>query len=80
MRKCEAAAVEAREKTEAKLANVSATSRPAATPKKIGPVADSGRIAAAKVEVIRLVELNKSKKAAAEIEEVPVIADLFTLD
>lgn len=64
MRKREAAAVEALEKAEARLAEAG-TARPAQTSKKIGPVADSGRIAAAKAEVLRLVEQNKAKAAAA---------------
>ena len=51
MRKREAAAVEALEKAEAKLAELSDPSRPAAVSKKIGPVVESGRIAAAKAEV-----------------------------
>ena len=34
-------------------------------PKKIGPVVDSGRIAAAKAEVIRLIEMNKQNEIAA---------------
>lgn len=64
MRKREAAAVEALEKAEARLAGAG-TARPAPASKKIGPVADSGRIAAAKAEVLRLVEQNKAKAAAA---------------
>lgn len=75
MRKREAAALEALEKAEAKLADLSDPSRPVVTSKKIGPVSDSGRIAAAKAEVIRLVEMNKQKeaeKSAAIEEEVPV--------
>lgn len=64
VRKREAAAVEALEKAEARLAEAGTATRPAAS-KKIGPVADSGRIAAAKAEVLRLVEQNKAKAAAA---------------
>ncbi|MGL4401050.1 MAG: hypothetical protein ACRCXD_14365, partial [Luteolibacter sp.] len=70
VRKREAAAVEALEKAEAKLAELSDPSRPAAVSKKIGPVADSNRIAAAKAEVLRLVEMNRQKQAAALAEEV----------
>ena len=75
VRKREAAAIEALEKTEAKLADLSDPSRPVAVSKKIGPVVDSGRIAAAKAEVIRLVEMNKQKEAAVVIieSEAPVI-------
>ena len=80
MRKREAAAVEALEKAEANLAIQSDPSRPAVVSKKIGPVGDSGRIAAAKAEVIRLVELNRQKAEAAAdeasdtIEEIPAMA------
>ena len=72
MRKREAAAVEALEKAEARLADLSDPSRSAPISKKIGPVVDSGRIAAAKAEVIRLVELNKQKEAEAPVEAAPV--------
>lgn len=75
MRKREAAAAEALEKAEAKLANTSDTPRPTAAPEKIGPVGDSDRIAAAKAEVIRLLEMNKAKETTAVIEEAPVIAE-----
>jgi len=76
MRKREATAVEALEKAEAKLADMSDPSRPpAAVERKIGPVVDSGRIAAAKAEVIRLVELNKQKLAESPIVAAPVIAE-----
>jgi DNA repair exonuclease SbcCD ATPase subunit len=68
VRKREAAAVEALEKAEAKLAELSDPSRPAKVAKKIGPVADSSRIAAAKAEVIRLVEMNRQKEAATVAE------------
>jgi DNA repair exonuclease SbcCD ATPase subunit len=71
MRKREAAAVEALEKAEANLASLKDPSSPAAVSKKIGPVGDSGRIAAAKAEVIRLVELNRQKEEAVT-EETPV--------
>jgi hypothetical protein len=66
----EAAAVEALEKAEAKLTELSDPSRPAVVSKKIGPIADSSRIAAAKAEVIRLVEMNRQKEAAAVAEVV----------
>ncbi len=70
VRKREAAAVEALEKAEAKLAELSDPSRPAAVSKKIGPVVESGRIAAAKAEVLRLVEMNRQKEATAVAEAV----------
>ena len=71
MRKREATAAEALEKAEAKLADMSDPSRQAAAvERKIGPIVDSGRIAAAKAEVIRLVELNKQTEV-----EIPVIVD-----
>jgi len=78
VRKREAAAIEALEKAEAKLADLSDPSRPAAVSKKIGPVVESDRIAAAKAEVIRLVEMNKQKEAAAAVvavEEPTVIVE-----
>ncbi len=67
MRKREAAAIEALEKAEAKIANPSDPSRPAtpAASRTIGPVGDSDRIAAAKAEVIRLVEMNKQRETPA---------------
>lgn len=78
VRKREAAAIEALEKAEAKLADLSDLSdpsRPAAVSKKIGPVVESDRIAAAKAEVIRLVEMNKQKEAATIVfaEEEPAV-------
>ena len=72
MRKREAAAVEALEKAEAKLTELSDPTRPAKVSKKIGPVGDSDRIAAAKAEVIRLVEMNRQKEASAVVAEPPV--------
>jgi len=80
MRKREATAVEALEKTETRLADLSDPSRAVVVSKKVGPVADSGRIAAAKAEVIRLVEMNKHKEAvvvADLVEEVspPIIEE-----
>ena len=73
VRKREAAAIEALEKAESKFADLSDPSRPAAVSKKIGPVVDSGRIAAAKAEVIRLIEMNKQKEIAAINEPEAVI-------
>ena len=75
MRKREATAIEALEKAEAKVADLgdSSPSKTAAVERKIGPVVESGRIAAAKAEVIRLVELNKQKVAEARAEVAPAI-------
>jgi chromosome segregation ATPase len=70
VRKREAAAIEALEKAEAKLAELSDPSRPAVVSKKIGPVVESGRIAAAKAEVLRLVEMNKRKEEAVVVEAI----------
>jgi DNA repair exonuclease SbcCD ATPase subunit len=78
MRKREAAAVEALEKAEARLADLSDPSRPAPVSKKIGPVVDSGRIAAAKAEVIRLVEMNKRKELPVVAALAPVVAEVST--
>jgi chromosome segregation ATPase len=76
VRKREAAAIEALEKAEAKLAELSDPSRPAKTAKKIGPVVDSDRIAAAKAEVMRLVEMNRQKEAAAAaVEEAAAVIE-----
>lgn len=92
MRKREAAAIEALEKAEAQLASQNDPSRPVVVSKKIGPVGDSNRIAAAKAEVIRLVELNRQKaEAIAEeapdttedilpLSVVPASGELFVLD
>lgn len=68
MRKREAAAIEALEKFQASIPNPSDSSHPAAAAKKIGPVGDSNRIAAAKAEVLRLVEMNRQKAETAEAE------------
>lgn len=73
VRKREAAAIEALEKAEAKLAELSDPSRPVKTPKKIGPVVESDRIAAAKAEVVRLVEMNRQREAAAVADEVSAL-------
>lgn len=75
VRKREAAAVEALEKAEARLAELSDPSRPAVVSKKIGPVVESGRIAAAKAEVLRLVEMNKRKEEAVVAEEVTEVVE-----
>ncbi len=69
MRKREATAIEALEKAETKVADLSDPSRPVVVSKKIGPVSDSGRIAAAKAEVIRLLEMNK-QRAEEKIEAI----------
>ena len=74
MRKREAAAVEALEKTQAQLVAASDPSRPAISSKKIGPIVDSGRIAAAKAEVLRLVEMNQQK--AAERPQATEVSNL----
>ena len=74
MRKREATAVETLEKVQSQLASMGDSSRPAAAvARKIGPVVESGRIAAAKAEVIRLVELNKQKVAEISILAAPVM-------
>lgn len=76
MRKRESVALESLEKAAAQLASMSDSSRPvAAVERKIGPVVDSGRIAAAKAEVIRLVELNKQKLAEIPVAAAPVIIE-----
>lgn len=69
VRKREAAALEALEKAQAQLAAATDPTRPTVSSKKIGPVVDSGRIAAAKAEVLRLVEMNKQKAADASLSE-----------
>jgi chromosome segregation ATPase len=70
VRKREAAANEALEKAQAQIAAISDPSRPAPAPsKKVGPVAESSRIAAAKAEVLRLLEQNKIQ---AEIPETAI--------
>jgi chromosome segregation ATPase len=70
LRKRESAAIEALEKSEARLAAAGTVSPPAVA-RKIGPVADSGRIAAAKAEVLRLLEQNQQKAAAASALDAP---------
>lgn len=78
MRKREATAVEALERAESRPA-------PAVSSQKIGPVVDSGRIAAAKAEVLRLVELNKQRDIpttedlpAPVAEELPPVSEEIT--
>ncbi len=78
LRKREAAAVEALEKAEARLASALENGGNIPVPaRKIGPVGDSSRIAAAKAEVIRLVEENKKKAQAIElaVEATPAPAE-----
>ncbi len=78
VRKREAAAQEALEKAQAQLAELSDPSRPSLTSKKIGPVAspapvgDSERVAAAKAEVLRLLESNKQAAALEPVSIAPV--------
>jgi hypothetical protein len=72
LRKRETATLEALEKAHAQIAALSDPNQPApAASKKVGPVADSGRIAAAKAEVLRLLEQNKLQ-APQEAIEAPV--------
>jgi predicted RNase H-like nuclease (RuvC/YqgF family) len=76
LRKREAAAVEALEKAEARIAQAVETGRDVPAPsKKIGPVVESSRIAAAKAEVLRLVELNKQKEATVATESPAAAAE-----
>lgn len=78
VRKREAAVQEALEKAQAQLAEMSDPSRPALTSKKIGPVTspapvgDSERVAAAKAEVLRLLESNKQAAALDSVSIAPV--------
>ncbi len=75
LRKREAAALEALEKAEARIADLASGPRPAGpASRKLGPVRDSDRTAAAKAEVLRLVEMNQRKQAeerAAQTEDAP---------
>jgi myosin heavy subunit len=74
VRKREATAMEALEKAQAELAAMGDPSRAVAkVSKKVGPVGDSDRVAAAKAEVLRLVEKNK-QPPAPPVEEAVVIA------
>ncbi len=81
MRKREASAVEALEKAQVQLADLSNSPRPATVViKKVGPVGDSDRVAAAKAEVLRLLESNKQATAVVEpavavVEPAMVIAE-----
>jgi DNA repair exonuclease SbcCD ATPase subunit len=71
VRKRESVAVEALQKAQAELAAMGDSSR--AVPKvskKVGPVGDSDRVAAAKAEVLRLVEKNKQATAVPAEETV----------
>ena len=73
LRKREAAAIEALEKAEVRHANAVESGRDLpVTSKKIGPVKESNRIAAAKAEVLRLIEQNKQKAAPIEESSAPV--------
>jgi myosin heavy subunit len=76
MRKREAAAAEALEKAEGRIAESGAGLAPVTASRKIGPVVESGRIAAAKAEVLRLVELNKQKDAELAVEKISPIVNL----
>lgn len=74
VRKREAAALEALEKMETRLAETSGNSQSAIpTSKKIGPIGDSDRVVAAKAEVLRLLESNKQAAALAATSVVPAI-------
>ena len=73
LRKREAAATEELEKVRLQLADVNAGPRLESQPKKIGPVGDSDRIAAAKAEVLRLVEQNRQRAAAVAV--APPVAE-----
>jgi DNA repair exonuclease SbcCD ATPase subunit len=81
VRKRESAAIEALEKAKTQIATTGDLF-PEILPKKIGPIVDSGRIAAAKAEVIRLSELNKQAQTARENEapqEVEVASEAEAL-
>lgn len=71
VRKRESAAVEALEKAKSQIASTGDLFA-VPNPKKIGPVVESSRIAAAKAEVIRLSELNKQAQEARETEVAEV--------
>ncbi len=73
LRKRETAAFEALEKAEAKIAAmIESGSTVPAPARKIGPVGDSNRIAAAKAEVLRLVEMNKQRTVESAAPEVAI--------
>jgi len=76
VRKREAAAVEALEKAHAELAALADPSNTVAkVSKKIGPVGESDRVAAAKAEVLRLIEKNKQAPAPAAEEIAPIATE-----
>jgi myosin heavy subunit len=76
MRKREAAAAEALEKAEGRIAESGVGLAQVTASRKIGPVVESGRIAAAKAEVLRLVELNKQKDAEPAVEKISPIVNV----
>lgn len=77
VRKRETAALEALEKAQARIDQLSDPSRPAAITKNVGPVAESSRIAAAKAEVLRLLEQNKQRSLeATTADDAEVATDL----
>lgn len=81
VRKREVAAVEALEKAQTQLAEMSTSPRPAAVvSKKVGPVADSDRVTAAKAEVLRLLESNKQAALVAEPEAVVIEPDVAAIE
>ncbi len=71
LRKREGAAQEELEKLKIQLADVM-RGQPAAPARKLGPVGDSNRVAAAKAEVLRLVEKNKRDHSA---QAAPAVTD-----
>ncbi len=79
VRKREVAAVEALEKTQAQLAELSASPSPAAVVStKVGPVGESNRVTAAKAEVLRLLESNKQAATSEAIAVEPEVAAIET--
>jgi hypothetical protein len=71
LRKRETAALEALEKAKAQLAELGDPDRTTLpVSKNIGPFVDSGRIAAAKAEVLRILELNKQRSIEPSQEDV----------
>lgn len=72
VRKRESAAIEALEKAQARIDQLSDPSRPAPVSNKVGPVVDSGRIAAAKAEVLRILEQNKQRTVETSREDALV--------
>jgi DNA repair exonuclease SbcCD ATPase subunit len=82
VRKRETAALEALEKAQNQLAE-SGSAQPASNAsRKIGPVGDSDRVAAAKAEVLRLIESNKqaaqvaSSSTTPEVVSTPVVEEV----